>query len=137
MKKKPSRKAKPSKLVKPLTKEQLVKLYEEFKEKRLKEHNEKLDRYYELGYADLRCTIMLENLHFWNWKKRLQGLAKRLDRERPTYHEPTFNEFMESLGEKKIMCHHATLGSASTFRMGRCIVCSKTIWEVDGLVNGY
>lgn len=100
MKKKPSRKAKPSKA---LTKEQLVKLYEEFKEKDREEYLERLKENYEYSYDSLCDFIDSGRLSFWNWKKEIKNAIKNLDSRRPTYTEPTFDEFMESLGEKKII----------------------------------
>lgn len=97
-KKKPSRKAKPSKA---LSKEQLVKLYEEFKKERKQKHQKEMDNSMANDwYAFLYCINKYERFGFI----RVATLRNVLDvraNNRPTYTEPTFNEFMESLKEKK------------------------------------
>ena len=96
---------------KALTKAELLQLYEEFKEKKREEFRERLNRYdresldrlkYKLGgfkYA-YRDIISYKIKRKWVSVKELNQLMEEVEDERPTYTEPTFNEFMESLENK-------------------------------------
>lgn len=100
------KKAKPSKA---LTKEQLVKLYEEFKEKKKEEHEKRVVKY-EQGMME-RLKDSLEQwrgmclgsreIPKWIKGKDFEKAYREIITDTPKYTEPTFNEFMESLGEKK------------------------------------
>lgn len=116
MKKAKSRKAKPSKLVtreeyiktEPLTQAKLVKLYEEFKEKKRKEHEKRVVKYEQGMMERLKDSLeqwrgmCLGSREIPKWIKGEDFVMKydKILDNKPTYTEPTFNEFMESLKEK-------------------------------------
>lgn len=94
---------------KALTKAELVKLYEEFKERKKKEHANDVAIYERYMMFCLKQKLSTKTV-MWSYCFMLPEKIKKEDFEKaydeildgkPTYTEPTFNEFMESLGEKK------------------------------------
>lgn len=100
MKKKPSRKAKQA-----LTKEQLVKLYEEFKKKKEEEFEGRVSEYKKTMMYKLRNRLSDDYGRIPNWIKG-EDFSKAFDvinEGYPKYTKPTFDEFMESMEEKRLL----------------------------------
>lgn len=96
---------------KALTKAELVKLYEEFVEETNKKHEEELNRYYRYQFAqNIKDNLQIPqqivtHVDVLRMGKKLKksdvlGAISKAYADEPRFKKPTFNEFMESLGEK-------------------------------------
>lgn len=93
-----------------LTKEQLVKLYEEYHATKWDEYNNRLNQWLKDKHFKL-VSILLGNQTLLFTRGFIEKSIRESENNEPKWIEPTFNEFMESLkeGEYVTVCRFSEL----------------------------